>query len=79
MSNIRYNAFEQENLTKINNTKTNNTTVFEDLINLIDTGEKQFHTFWYERLMTAEVPLNNPRKFEDQKTEKKRSLFIRIL
>ena len=45
MSNIRYNAFEQENLTKINNTKTNNTTVFEDLINLIDTGEKQFHTF----------------------------------
>ena len=46
---------------------------------------KQFHTFWHERLMTAEVPLNEPikknsflisGKFEYQKTEKKKTCLL---
>ena len=90
LSGIIYNPFEQVNVTKISNTNVtfiNN--VFKELFNLIDIGEKQFHTFWNERLMTAKVPLNKsiknnsfliPGKVEDQKNEKKkRSLFIQII
>ena len=60
---IIYNPFELGDLTKINNTNVifpGN--VFKDLSNLLDVGQKQFDTFWNDRLVEAKIPVDDPIK-----------------
>lgn len=85
LSGTKYNPFQQNKLTKETNTiVTFIDTVFKGLPNLIGTGDKWFYTFWNERLITAAIPLSKParqnshlipRKFEDQKAEKKTTII----
>ena len=47
-----YNPFELDRLTKINNTNVVfSDTVFKDLSNLLDAGQKQFDAFWNDQLV----------------------------
>ena len=82
---IVHNPFELDKLTKINYIDvTFDDQVFQDLAKLTDEGQKQFNSFWNQRLVMASISLDDPikknsfltpGKFEEQKKEKSKKLI----
>ena len=60
---IECNPFQLADLGKINNNAiTYGSKVNDDICLLIETGERQFQSFWNERLLQCNVPINDPIK-----------------
>ena len=58
--------------------------VFKDLSNVLDVGQKQFDTFWNDRLVEAKIPVDDPLKknlflipgkYEEKRKEKQKKLI----
>ena len=80
------NPFQQDTLVKIDNTKVMyDSIVVTHLTELLPKGQKQFETFWNDRLVKATVAVNFPLKknnhilpiiFDSSNKESEKSLYI---